>query len=223
MSSPDASTASLYENYHESRFRYDARRDRIWREVCRYLQTKYVVKSSCVLELGAGYCHFINNICASQKHALDIFPRLKEYASPDVVCRIGTCTDLSSYADSSFDVVFASNLFEHLDRAELEKTAGEVRRVLTVGGRLILLQPNFRYAFREYFDDYTHKFVFTDLSLADFLVNEGYSIDDVQPKFLPFSMKSKAPKFPWLVRLYLASPYRPLAGQMLVVASRQSC
>jgi hypothetical protein len=37
---------------------------------------------------------------------------------------------------------------------------------------------------------------------------------------MPFTMKSRLPTAEWLVRLYLASPVRPLAGQFMVVAER---
>ncbi len=37
-------------------------------------------------------------------------------------------------------------------------------------------------------------------------------------RFLPFSMRSRVPKWPWLVRLYLRLPFKPMAGQMLLVA-----
>ena len=59
--------------------------------------------------------------------------------------------------------------FEHLDRGDLLATLGEMRRVLRGGGRLILVQPNFRLRPHEYFDDYTHVAVFTDRSLPDML------------------------------------------------------
>jgi hypothetical protein len=43
----------------------------------------------------------------------------------------------------------------------------------------------------------------------------------VKPKFLPYSMRdSRLPIAPWLVRAYLHSPWKPMAGQMLVVARR---
>ena len=38
---------------------------------------------------------------------------------------------------------------------------------------------------------------------------------------MPFSMKSRLPVAEWLVRLYLALPFRPLAGQFLVIAEKQ--
>jgi hypothetical protein len=43
----------------------------------------------------------------------------------------------------------------------------------------------------------------------------------VQPRFLPYSMRgSRLPIRPWTVRAYLRSPIKPMAGQMLVVASK---
>ena len=92
-------------------------------------------------------------------------------------------------------------------------------RLLKPEGRLIVIQPNFRYASKQYFDDYTHRAVFTDVSLPNLLRAHGFQIDHVQPRFLPYSMRhSRLPIRPWSVRAYLASPIKPFAGQMLVIA-----
>jgi len=90
--------------------------------------------------------------------------------------------------------------------------------VLKAGGRLIVLQPNFKYCYREYFDDYTHRLIFTDVSLRDALVAWDFEILKVIPRLLPFSMQSRLPKVPALISLYLRLPVRPLAKQMYVVA-----
>jgi ubiquinone/menaquinone biosynthesis C-methylase UbiE len=127
------------------------------------------------------------------------------------------CTDLGAIGDRSVDVVFASNLLEHLDDAELARTAAEFRRVLKQNGQAIVVQPNFRYAYREYFDDYTHKKVFTDVSLRDFFEANGFGTVVVKPRFLPFSLKSRLPKSYLLTRLYLASFVKPMGKQMLGV------
>ena len=84
-----------------------------------------------------------------------------------------------------------------------------------------MIQPNFRYASRQYFDDYTHRSVFTHVSLPALLRAHGFRIVEVRPKFLPYSMReARVPITPFLVRAYLASPFKPLAGQMLVVAAK---
>ena len=95
----------------------------------------------------------------------------------------------------------------------------EAARVLRPGGRLILLQPNFRLNPGSYFDDYTHVAIYTDRSLPDYLVSQGWRIVRKYPRFLPLTMKSKGSALTFLVPWYLRSPVKPLAGQMLVIAT----
>jgi SAM-dependent methyltransferase len=172
-----------------------------------------------VLELGAGYGHFINNIRCETKSAVDQWPGFVEYLQPIVKGHVGNVTDLSFISDASVDFVFASNLFEHLQQTDLAATLAQVRQKLRPGGTLNILQPNYRLAYREYFDDYTHISVYSDVSLCDFLSANGFEIIECVPGFLPFSLKSSAaPVRPWLIKLYLRLPWRPLAKQMFIRA-----
>ena len=205
--------------YYATRFTPDPRRRAVWRHVSSYLQ-RWIDPSADVLELGAGYCDFSNTISARSRTAIDIEPSFVESADAGVVTVVGPCTDLSHFADAAFDVVFASNLLEHLDREEVAATLREVRRVLRPRGRLIVVQPNFRLRPREYFDDYTHVAVFTDRSLPDLLDAIGFATEHVEARFLPLTLKSRLAFGHQLVPLYLRLPWRPLAGQMLVVAAR---
>jgi SAM-dependent methyltransferase len=204
-------------DYYQTRYSFDEGRTRVWKAIAEYLQRFIKRDADCVLDLGAGYCDFINNIEARTKTAVDINPDARGFCKEDVAFHCAPVTDLSVIADRSMDVLFASNLLEHLDDAELMRAAGEINRVLRPGARLILLQPNFRYAYREYFDDYTHKKIFTDVSLRDFFEANGFRALAIHPKFLPFSLKSRLPKSYLLTRLYLSSFYKPLAKQMLLV------
>jgi hypothetical protein len=119
------------------------------------------------------------------------------------------------------DVVFASNLFEHLSLSSLHETLEQIFLVLKNNGKLIILQPNFRYCFKEYFDDYTHLMVYTDRSMVDLLTTHSFIIERSLPRFIPFSMKSCLPAIAPLVWLYLRSPLKPWAGQMLIVAQKK--
>ena len=212
--------SEYHSRYFSTRFSYHANRDVVWREVCRYLQPRDIPDDGVVLEIGAGYCHFINQIHGRARHALDVSPDLPTRVAAGVLPHVGSCTSLPMFQDGSVDVVFASNLFEHLTREELSTTLEEIRRVLRPGGRLVIVQPNFKYCAREYFDDYTHLQVFTHLSLSDRLMAGGFHIQRLEPRFLPFSMRSRLPKSSVLVRLYLHSPFKPFGAQMLVIARK---
>jgi len=212
----------FHEEYFRTRFQYDKRREPVWRAVTRYIQAKYIPPNSRILDVGAGYCDFINNAVGVERHAVDIWSRVGDFAAEGVSAHVGNCGRMAFLADRSVDVVFASNIFEHLTHEELLTTLAEIRRVLSHGGRLIVLQPNFKYCYRTYFDDYTHLQIFTHAGMYDLLEMAGLRILDVAPRFLPVNMKQtlklRLPFLGAIVAAYLRLPFRPMAGQMLLVA-----
>lgn len=213
--------SDLYAKYFDKCHRPLEGRDRVWKVVTSYLQRRYIPSDSAILELGAGYCPFINQVQAKEKYALDQSDIIRRHAASDVRTFVQSCTDLSNLPAEHFDAVFASNLLEHLTLSEAGTTLDQVRNALKPGGRLILVQPNFAYAYRQYFDDVSHMQIYTHVSLSDFLTLHDFSIHEVKAKFLPFAMRgTRIPTLPWLVTVYLHSPIKPLAGQMLVVAQR---
>jgi len=216
-SGPDATYKE--DAYFASRLTPDSSRERLWRVLCGYLQRDVAANGS-VLELGGGYCYFINNIQAAEKHVVDVYEGIVQAAAAGVTAHVQSCVNLSNFGSDSCDTIFASNLFEHLTRPELLNTLAEIQRVLRRKGRLLIIQPNFKYSYRDYFDDYTHVQIFTDASLTDLLAASGFTIERVVPRFLPFSVKSRGPKWTWLLRLYLTLPWRPFAGQMYIVAGK---
>jgi SAM-dependent methyltransferase len=208
-----------YEHYFEVIYRDLAKRAGVWKALAAYLQ-RFIPRDAAVLDLGAGYCGFINNISAKEKYAVDQGGAVAQHANPDVHASVGDVTNLSAFGDNTLDVVFASNLLEHLDEEPLDRMLAEVYRVLAPGGRFIVMQPNFTYAYRHYFDDFTHRRIFTHISLRDVLRSTGFDVVRIMPKFLPYSMRSNLPAHQTLVALYLRSPWKPLAGQMLLVAEK---
>lgn len=205
--------------YFSTRFTRSEQRAVVWRHVCEYL-TQWIPTDGDVLEVGAGWCDFSNAVKARSVTAMDIDEVVLEAAGPGVTAVVGNCTDLSRFVDGSFDCVVASNLLEHLPQAMAGRLLAEAARVLRPGGRLLLIQPNFRLNPHEYFDDYTHVTIYTDRSLPDFLASSGWRVQLVKPRFLPLSMKSRGSRLTFLVPWYLRSAVKPFAGQMLVVATR---
>jgi len=204
--------------YFRTRLALNPHRAAVWEHICRYLR-RWIPADSAVLELGAGWCDFSNNIAARRAVAMDQDAVVQRAAASHVQAEIGDCTDLSRFGDGEFDVVFASNLLEHLHRDQAGELLAGAARVLTDGGRLILLQPNFRLDPGGCFDDYTHVAIYTDRSLPDYLRSRGWHVEQTLGRFLPLTMNSRASMLTFLVPVYLRSPVKPLAGQMLVIAT----
>jgi SAM-dependent methyltransferase len=215
--------ADAVTGYHTAHLPEDPVRAIVWKVVAEHL-APWVPPRAHVLEVGAGYCEWINNVVAARRVAVDIWPDVARFAAPGVEAVVlDAARDLARLGASAFDTILASNVLEHFEPAIAMSVVDDLCRLLKAEGRLIVIQPNFRYASKQYFDDYTHRAVFTDVSLPNLLRAHGFRIDHVQPRFLPYSMRgSKLPIRPWTVRAYLRSPFKPMAGQMLVVAHRGS-
>lgn len=205
--------------YHQVRLPQDQRRQVLWRALCDGYFQRFVSAEDTVLELGCGYGDFINNIRCANKIAVDTWPQAAAYLKPGVRFHARSVADLQDISDRSVDYVFASNVFEHVSRDEFSRCLEHVRRVLREGGTLNILQPNYRFCYDEYFDDFTHVSIYSDRSLCDLLRVNGWRILESKPRFLPLTVKSRLPVSPTLIRLYLASPVKPLAKQMLIRAA----
>ena len=205
---------------HPQRYPFLEYRTKVWLEIIRYI-ARDCPNVGHLLELGPGYCDFINYFPAAQKTCIDRNEAMRQYAHPGInfICEeVGL---LSGIVDCSLDLVFASNFLEHLGEEGHRILLPNIHRILAPNGRLILIQPNYRLNPDHYFDDATHRTIFSDQNIRAFLEGFGFKVMKLVPRFLPFSMKSRLPKWPILVRLYLASPVRPFAGQMYIIAQKR--
>lgn len=208
----------MTERYHDTRLAFNARRSLVWRALWHFYFSKHIAPHHTVLDLGAGYGDFINNVVARRRIAVDQWSGLADHVAAGVEVIISPVTDLGAIAEGSVDYAFASNLVEHLTQTAFADLLAELSRKLSSEGQLTLLQPNYRYAYREYFDDYTHVAVYSHITLTDFLHAHGWEVLDVHPRFLPLTVKSRAPSWQWLIGTYLRSPIKPLGKQMLITA-----
>ena len=207
--------------YHDVHHTADPNRPIVWGVLNEYLSV-WIPPDTRVLEIGAGYCDWINGVRAASRVAVDVWPELPRFAAPGVEAKVlDVATDLRSLGAGEFGAVLASNILEHFDPDAAARVVEDVSALLVSGGRFVIIQPNFRYAYRRYFDDYTHRSIFTDVSLSTLLRSRGFHIERCMPRFLPYSMKGARTVIrPWLVRAYLRSPFKPRAGQMLIVARK---
>jgi len=194
-------------------------KDALWRTLCRHFFQRYVLPGDAVLDLGAGFCEFINHIQCACRFAVDVSAETRAYAAPGVQ----VYGDLSAIADGVLDLVFCSNFFEHLPNKEvMAATLDDIWRVLRPAGRLMILQPNIKYLYAAYWDFFDHHIPLSHLSMVEALAAHRFRPEVVIPRFLPFTTKSALPKTDFLVRAYLRFPpaWRILGKQMFILATK---
>jgi SAM-dependent methyltransferase len=197
----------------------------MWEVLCRVVLQRYVQPADTVLDLGAGFCEFINAIRCGCKIAVDANAEMPRFAAPGVETVVGDIPAvLGRFAEGSAQVVFCSNFFEHLrDKNAVLAVLAEVNRLLAAGGRLIVLQPNIRYAYKEYWDFFDHHVPLSHGSLTEALRMTGFEITLLRPRFLPYTTRSRLPQAAWIVRLYLAlPPAQWLFGKQMLVVARKT-
>jgi len=196
------------------RLRFDdkdiLRKNEIWKVLCKHYFQKYISKNSIVVDIGAGYCEFINNIDVGggQKYAVDLNSEIANYADRDVIICNCSSTDINEIDDNYADVIFMSNFLEHMNsKEEVNRTVAEAYRILTMDGLLLILQPNIRFCYKDYWDFFDHHVPLSDRSVAEILSLNDFDVLKIVPRFLPFTTKSMFPKHPFFVRLYLLVPF----------------
>ncbi len=200
------------------------RRKGLWRVLCDDYFSKFISDTDTVVDLGAGYCEFINNISCGEKIAVDLNSHPQKFANNDVEVIISPAASISKLSNECANVVFTSNFWEHMkDRDEMKNVLREVRRILKPQGKLIILQPNIRYCYNLYWDFFDHIIPLSHKSMEEVLVFMGFKINLLKPKFLPYSTKSRLPQNALLVKIYLKVSFLHylLGKQMIVVAEKK--
>ena len=200
-------------------------KEAVWREIGRFLQRRYIPEASRVLDIATDAGYFIRNITGAERWASDL--RDTSASMPDGVRFVQSDGLLLADAVPTdyFDVVFMSNYLEHLDSAEsVVEQLRVARRVLRVGGRVIVLQPNIKLVGAAYWDFIDHRVPLTEESLVEAATFAGFTTREVIRRFLPYSVKGRLPASAALVRAYLAFPpaWRVMGKQTLYVGERRT-
>ena len=201
-----------------------AAKSRLWKVLCDHFLARYVPEGGTVVDLGAGYCGFINSVRAARRVALDLNPDTAAAAEPGVEVHLAPIERVDDVlGPESADLAFASNVFEHMRGPDaLLRALGAVRRVLRPGGRLLVLQPNVRWVGAAFWDFIDHTLPLTERGMAEALAVAGFRVEECRSKFLPYTVDRRLPLWETLARLYLALPPAQWAfgKQMFLVARR---
>ena len=146
------------------------------KKLCHYLFQSFGLKSGMkMLEPGCGRGEFLSNFqdLGLNVYGVDITPEAKEFAETYPVELCDVENDSLPFSDNTFDVLYSKSFIEHLYYPE--RYLSEARRVLKPGGKLITLVPDWESNYKTYFDDFTHRTPFTQVSLIDAYKMYGFS------------------------------------------------
>jgi SAM-dependent methyltransferase len=214
------------ENLYALRFSDAERRSKaqLWEVLCDAFFSRHVPAEGTVLDIGAGYCDFSNNIRARRRIAVDLNPDTRRHAAEGVEVFSVPLEQMGDVIEpGTVDFAFASNVFEHLRGPDaLLEVLSAIRRALRPGGRLMIVQPNIRHVGVKFWDFFDHTLPLTEKGMAEALSVSGFEVAELHDRFLPYTTKGKLRWTPRLVRLYLALPlaWRFLGEQMLVIARK---
>jgi ubiquinone/menaquinone biosynthesis C-methylase UbiE len=201
------------------------RKVQLWNILVSDFLQQFVKPNDTVVDVGAGHCEFINCITAKTKIALDLNNDVKKFANGDVKILIGPVKQLRKhFIRDSIDVIFMSNLLEHLDsKEEVFRLLKEAYGVLRTGGRLLIMQPDIGLVGHEYWDYFDHKVPITYASLLEVLVADGFKIFSSRYPFLPYTVKTKhLPLWPILLKIYLKlRPLQYVFGKQFFVCAEK--
>lgn len=206
--------------------RFAGRRDyrgRVWAELGTFF-ARWIHPEATVLDLGAGYCEFINSVKCGRKFAMDLNPDARVFADSNVTVLPQNCAEKWGVPAQSLDVIFTSNFFEHLPtKADLENTLKEAHNALVGDGRLIAIGPNIKYVPGAYWDFYDHYLPLTELSLSEVLKKCGFAIEYCRGRFLPYTMSNGVQYPVWMLSAYLKlPPFWPLFGKQFLLIARKT-
>lgn len=194
----------------------------VWKEVAAYIY-KLTNHPEVVLDPAGGMCEFINNIPAGEKWTVDLNEEfLNKYADQSVKKVVGNNLAVE-LPENYFDLVFISNFLEHLDSQEqVSEFLQKMFQTVKPNGFIAVMGPNFKYAYREYFDFADHTVCLSELGVAEHLVGAGFNIKKIYPKFLPLSFRGNLPVNKFLVQTYLQMPFawNFFGKQFLILAQK---
>lgn len=217
----EADIQSLYR--HRFSERDKAAKSRVWAVVVRAFFQKWVRPQDTVVDLGCGYGEFLNHVRCARRIGVDLNPDAPRHLHSGIEFHAGSVCEIPFLPDGCADVVFTSNVIEHLpDKQHVSRMIGEALRILKPGGHFILVGPNVRCIPGAYWDFWDHVVPISDRSLVEVLGSLGFEIADCHARFLPYTTRSAIPKAPLLIGAYLKFPpiWRLMGSQFLVRARK---
>ncbi len=194
---------------NEAEFSGDVKSGQVVRLSRRYIKGK-------VLDVGAGSGALLDLL--PDAIGIDIVPRHSRVVKGDV-------SDMP-FADALFDTVFATDILEHLTEEKFVSGLSEIKRVMKIGARLIIVVP-----YREHLNEgmvscpnchtkfhrWGHLKVFDESNIMSSLRTCGFKV--VEMRFMPLSLMAEHRIIRWFWRWFIRVGFLQVSD-LFVVAER---
>jgi hypothetical protein len=194
----------------------------VWREIATKVY-QMMEKPKRILDPAGGQLEFIGQIDAPERWVVDLVEHDSVARKDGLKYVVANIFD-ADLPQNYFDGVFISNFLEHLrSQEEVATLLEKMHSVMSTGGTIAIMGPNFKYTYECYFDFADHIVPLTHLSVAEHLYAAGFTLKAVVPKFVPYSFRSRLPASSFLVSWYLKLPFfwRFLGKQFLIIAEKR--
>jgi ubiquinone/menaquinone biosynthesis C-methylase UbiE len=108
------------------------------------------------------------------------------------VCDVGS--ESFPLPDNAVDLSFSKAVIEHLYIPQVEHFMLEMRRITKPGGYVVLMTPDWRYMYRDFYNEFTHVTPYTENSLGQCM--RMYGLTDVRVQ--SFIQLPPVWRHPWL-------------------------
>lgn len=193
-----------------------------WGEIAKFAFGQ-MGRPATILDPACGKCEFLHALPeAAERWGVDRYQTAAAGMLAGITFRQGDIFDVDLPREH-FSGVFISNLLEHLNsQEEIFALLERLHEVMCPGGVIAILGPNFKYAYREYFDCADHKVALSHLAVEELLYSAGFVITRSIDQFLPFSFRSRLPANRLLIKIYLQVPllWKLLGKQFFVLAQK---
>jgi len=185
--------------------------------------SRWIPEGGCIIDYGCGTGDFINAVTARRRIGVDLRSASRDTLDEGVEFSETEGVLMPGIGDVEADIVFCSNLLEHLpDRETVTRLLREFHRVLGPRSRLLLLGSNLQYTGPAYWNFFDHVLAFTHRTGAGALATADLEVETSIPRFLPYTTVGAKRTSLALVRLYLKVPlvWRVMGAQFFFVARR---
>jgi len=164
--------------YNNLRYKIGEGREFYATQYAQYIHDKYFKQEGKLLDIGCSQGFYMEGFrrlgydCTGLDYDSQSLETLNQQGFKVLNCIAGK--ERFPLEDDTFDFIFCKSIIEHIFPQDIEFFVSEMKRVLKKGGIIYILTPNWKRAFKIFYNSLTHYTPFTKEKLKNQLLYEGF-------------------------------------------------